>query len=47
MRREGRFLGEGVVDEVTADGNIVWVHLAQGFGRILILADEGIELWRS
>lgn len=46
LRREQRVVGIGLVDELTADGTIVWVHLSNGHGRVLIHVSDGIHIWR-
>lgn len=34
------------VDEATADGTTIWIHLARGLGRGLVQIYDGIDLWR-
>jgi hypothetical protein len=46
LRRGDTVLGIGWVDEATADGTTIWIHLARGLGRVLIHAHDGIDLWR-
>jgi hypothetical protein len=46
LRRGGTVLGTGWVDEATADGTTIWIHLTRGLGRVLIHAHDGIDLWR-
>lgn len=46
LRRGQRVLGTGWVDELTADGTIVWIHLSNGHGRVLIHDSDGIHIWR-
>jgi hypothetical protein len=46
LRRGSTVLGAGWVDEATADGTIVWIHLTRGLGRVLVHTHDGIDLWR-
>lgn len=46
LRRGLSVLGKGYVDVMNADGSQLWVHLVRGHERVLITADEGIDLWR-
>jgi hypothetical protein len=46
LRRGSTVLGTGWVDEATADGTTIWIHLTRGLGRVLIHAHDGIDLWR-
>jgi hypothetical protein len=46
LRRGQRVMGTGWVDELTADGTIVWIHLSNGHGRVLIHDGDGIHIWR-
>ncbi|PTT64166.1 hypothetical protein [Arthrobacter sp. HMWF013] len=36
----------GWIDDITGDGNIVWVNLIGGKGRMLIHKHDGINIWR-
>jgi hypothetical protein len=36
----------GWVDDITADGATVWIHLSRGKGRVMIHHDDGIDIWR-
>jgi hypothetical protein len=46
LRSGDRVLGIGHVDESTSDGTIIWIHLTNGLGRVLIHHDDGIDIWR-
>lgn len=46
LRRGNIVLGTGYVDETTDDASIIWIHLANGRGRILIHHNDGIDIWR-
>lgn len=41
-----RITDAGWVDDITPDGNIVWVYLLGGKGRMLIHRHDGINIWR-
>lgn len=46
LRRGSSVLGNGYVDEATADGSTIWIHLTRGQGRMLIHLGDGIDIWR-
>jgi hypothetical protein len=46
LRRGSSVLATGYVDEATADGSTIWIHLSQGQGRMLIHRGDGIDIWR-
>lgn len=46
IRRGDTLLGTGHVDESTDDGCVIWVHLTNGRGRILLHHHDGIDVWR-
>ena len=37
----------GAVDDMTTDGEILWIHEDGGSGRRLFTRTEGYKLWRS
>lgn len=39
-------IGTGLVDDVTADGTTLWVHLGGGLGRMMIHHTDGTDIWR-
>nr|BFE43477.1 hypothetical protein GCM10017547_13700 [Pseudarthrobacter oxydans] len=46
LRRGARLAGTGRVDEITADGTTMWIHLTEGAGRIMLHRTDGIDVWR-
>ncbi|WP_307612847.1 hypothetical protein [Pseudarthrobacter sp. W1I19] len=46
LRREGRTVNAGWIDEINDDATILWVYLHSGMGRVLIHAEDGVEIWR-
>lgn len=46
LRREGRTINAGWIDEINFDASILWVHLRNGMGRVLIHVEDGLEIWR-
>lgn len=46
LRRGSQTEGTGRIDETTADGRIMWIHLSAGGGRVMIHEDDGIDIWR-
>lgn len=46
LRRGNTVMDTGAVDESTADGSTIWIHLTGGRGRVLIHRDDGIDIWR-
>ncbi|MCO4252151.1 hypothetical protein [Pseudarthrobacter raffinosi] len=47
LRRGLEVIGTGLVDEVARDGSIVWIHRSGGWGRVMIHADDGIDICRA
>ncbi|HKU35632.1 MAG TPA: hypothetical protein VJP90_08800 [Paenarthrobacter sp.] len=43
---DGAELSSGVVDAVTEDGEMLWLHLGGGAGRRLYIRSEGEDVWR-
>lgn len=39
-------IGTGWIDEVTADGSTIWVHLSHGHGRVMLHRDDKVDIWR-
>ena len=47
LRRGEVVTGAGWVDELTPDGAIIWIHQADGLGRVMIdRQSDGIDIWR-
>ncbi|GAA5194481.1 hypothetical protein GCM10023346_22030 [Arthrobacter gyeryongensis] len=46
LRREGREIDSGWVDDVSPDGTVMWIHLTTGRGRIMIHVNDGLDVWR-
>lgn len=46
LRRGGRVTDAGWIDDITADGTIIWIYLKDGLGRVMIHCDDGIDIWR-
>ncbi|WAH97371.1 hypothetical protein [Arthrobacter sp. MMS18-M83] len=46
LRREGREIDSGWVDDVSPDGTIMWIHLTTGRGRVMIHVNDGLDVWR-
>jgi hypothetical protein len=46
LRRGFTVLGSGRVDEATADGATIWIHLSSGLGRVMIHYGDGTDIWR-
>jgi hypothetical protein len=46
LRRGGRVTATGWVDDLTADGAIIWIRLKDGRGRAMIHRDDGLDIWR-
>jgi hypothetical protein len=36
----------GWIDDITADGMTIWIHLSSGMGRVMIHHHDGIDIWR-
>lgn len=36
----------GWIDDITADGTILWINLISGKGRKMVHRDDGIDVWR-
>lgn len=47
VSNESAFPVRGIVDAITSDGEIVWIHGDNGSGRQLFTRLEGHKLWRS
>lgn len=46
LRHGGRVNYAGWVDDVTADGTVIWILLKGGLGRVMIHHDDGLDIWR-
>lgn len=46
LRRGQKVVNTGRVDEVTADGTTLWIHLSNGLGRIMLHQCDAIDVWR-
>ncbi|MET3174844.1 UNVERIFIED_ORG: hypothetical protein ABIB52_002695 [Arthrobacter sp. UYCu721] len=46
LRRGPKTAGTGWIDDITADGTTIWIHLCSGNGRVMIHQDDGIDIWR-
>ena len=46
LRRAGRVTATGWVDDLTADGTIIWIYLKEGRGRVMIHRNDGFDIWR-
>lgn len=46
LRHGLEVIGTGQVDDVTADGTTIWVHLSGGRGRVMIHHTDGTDIWR-
>jgi hypothetical protein len=46
LRRGLKVMDTGWVDQVTADGTTIWIHLSSGMRRVMIHQDDGIDTWR-
>ncbi|MEV7574389.1 hypothetical protein AB0P28_14950 [Pseudarthrobacter sp. NPDC089323] len=46
MRLGPKTIGTGWIDEATADGSTLWIHLSRGQGRRMIHHSDGIDVWR-
>lgn len=46
LRREGRTVNAGWIDEINDDATFLWVYLHNGMGRVLIHVEDGLEIWR-
>lgn len=44
LRHQRREAVSGVLDMRTDDGSVIWVHLNDGGGRLLIHRDDGYQL---
>jgi hypothetical protein len=44
VRQDRHVLRTGVVESVTADGNIVWLALGEGLGRQLVDKGSGYQI---
>ncbi|VXC24069.1 hypothetical protein ARTHRO9AX_220324 [Arthrobacter sp. 9AX] len=42
--RDGAVIDKGTIDVVTPDGTVVWLWMANGMGRAMLLASDGITL---
>ncbi len=43
---DSQITDSGWIDDITADGNILWVQLTGGRGRVMIHRHDGIDVWR-
>lgn len=46
LRRGSKLVDTGRIDQITEDGNILWIYLSQGKGRIMIHRNDGVDVWR-
>lgn len=46
LRRGLTLTGAGWVDEATADGSTMWIHLSGSLGRVMVHQSDGIDIWR-
>lgn len=46
LRRGPSVTGSGWIDEITDDGMVIWIHLTDAKGRVMIHRKDGIDIWR-
>ncbi|MBT2548838.1 hypothetical protein [Arthrobacter sp. ISL-65] len=46
LRRAGRVTATGWVDDLTADGTIIWICQKDGRGRVMIHRNDKFDIWR-
>ncbi|WP_285314250.1 hypothetical protein [Pseudarthrobacter sp. fls2-241-R2A-168] len=46
LRSNGKVLGRGHIDITAEDASTIWIYRESGGGRIMIHAQDGIDIWR-